>query len=68
MNIKVITMQVTPETLYHRDDALLYAGRSDYVGSGSEIKKKKKKKYIAYVILIWVPPIPADRWHSSLWP
>ena len=38
---------VTPETLYHRDDALLY---------------------IAYVMLIWAAPIPADRWHCSLWP
>ena len=37
----------TPETLYHRDDALLY---------------------IAYVMLIWAAPIPADRWHCSLWP
>ena len=36
-----------PETLYHRDDALLY---------------------IAYVKLIWAAPIPADRWHCSLWP
>ena len=36
-----------PETLYHRDDALLY---------------------IAYVMLIWAVPIPADRWHCSLWP
>ena len=34
------------ETLYHRDDALLY---------------------IAYVMLIWAAPIPADRWHCSLW-
>ena len=39
--------RVRPETLYHRDDALLY---------------------IAYVMLIWAAPIPADRWHSSLWP
>ena len=31
---------VPPETLYHRDDALLY---------------------IAYVMLIWAAPIPADR-------
>ena len=38
---------VLPETLYHRDDALLY---------------------IAYVMLIWAAPIPADRWHCSLWP
>ena len=37
----------SPETLYHRDDALLY---------------------MAYVILIWAAPIPADRWHCSLWP
>ena len=36
-----------PETLYHRDDALLY---------------------IAYVMLIWAAPIPADRLHCSLWP
>ena len=36
-----------PETLYHRDDALLY---------------------IAYVMLIWAAPVPADRWHCSLWP
>ena len=36
-----------PETLYHRDDALLY---------------------IAYVMPIWAAPIPADRWHCSLWP
>ena len=36
-----------PETLYHRNDALLY---------------------IAYVMLIWAAPIPADRWHCSLWP
>ena len=36
-----------PETLYHRDDALLD---------------------IAYVMLIWAAPIPADRWHCSLWP
>ena len=35
------------ETLYHRDDALLY---------------------IAYVMLSWAAPIPADRWHCSLWP
>ena len=39
--------QGPPETLYHRDDALLY---------------------IAYVMLIWAAPIPADRWHCSLWP
>ena len=37
---------VRSETLYHRDDALLY---------------------IAYVMLIWAAPIPADRWHCSLW-
>ena len=36
-----------PETLYRRDDALLY---------------------IAYVMLIWAAPIPADRWHYCLWP
>ena len=24
--------------------------------------------YIAYVMLIWVAPIPADRCHCSLWP
>ena len=36
-----------PETLYHRDDALLY---------------------IASVMLTWAAPIPADRWHCSLWP
>ena len=35
------------ETLYHRDDPLLY---------------------IAYVMFIWAVPIPADRWHCSLWP
>ena len=35
------------ETLYLRDDALLY---------------------IAYAMLIWAAPIPADRWHCSLWP
>ena len=35
------------ETLYHRDDALLY---------------------ITFVMLIWAAPIPADRWHCSLWP
>ena len=40
-------IQVLSETLYHRDDALLY---------------------IAYVMLIWAAPIPADRWHCSLWP
>ena len=39
--------QEAPETLYHRDDALLY---------------------IAYVMLIWGAPIPADRWRCSLWP
>ena len=39
--------RVRPETLYHRDDALLY---------------------IAYVMLIWTAPIPADMWHCSLWP
>ena len=36
-----------PETLYSRDDALLY---------------------IAYLMLIWAAPFPADRWHCSLWP
>ena len=41
------TQLPTPETLYHRDDALLY---------------------IAYVMFIWAAPIPADRWHCSLWP
>ena len=25
-------------------------------------------QYIAYVMLIWAAPIPADRWHCSLWP
>ena len=35
------------ETLYHRDDALLY---------------------IVYVMIIGAAPIPADRWHCSLWP
>ena len=24
--------------------------------------------YIAYVMLIRAAPIPADRWHCSLWP
>ena len=24
--------------------------------------------YIAYVMLIWDAPIPADRWHCSMWP
>ena len=24
--------------------------------------------YIAYIMLIWAAPIPADRWHCSLWP
>ena len=24
--------------------------------------------YIAYVMLIWAAPIPADRWHCRLWP
>ena len=38
---------VLTETLYRRDDALLY---------------------IANVMLIWASPIPADRWHCSLWP
>ena len=38
---------VDPETLYYRDDALLY---------------------IAYVMFVWAAPIPADRWHCSLWP
>ena len=38
---------IKSETLYHRDDALLY---------------------IAYVMLILAAPIPADRWHCSLWP
>ena len=33
------------ETLYRRDDALLY---------------------IAYVMLIWAAPIPADRWHCAV--
>ena len=37
---------VQSETLYYRDDALLY---------------------IAYIMLIWATPIPADRWHCSLW-
>ena len=44
--MKCVT-RVLPETLYHRDDALLH---------------------IAYVMLIWAAPIPADRWHCSLWP
>ena len=39
--------RVGSETLYHRDNALLY---------------------IAYVMLIWAAPIPADRWHCSLRP
>ena len=43
----IIAFLISPETLYHRDDALLY---------------------IAYVMLIWAAPIPADRWHCSLWP
>ena len=39
MSIVPISL-VYPETLYHRDDALLY---------------------VAYVMLIWAAPIPADR-------
>ena len=47
-NVDVTTFYIVlSETLYHRDDALLY---------------------IAYVMLIWAAPIPADRWHCSLWP
>ena len=42
-----LPLNVPPETLYHRDNALLY---------------------IAYVMFIWAAPIPADRWHCSLWP
>ena len=42
-----ISLWTGTETLYHRDDALLY---------------------ITYVMLIWAAPIPADRWHCSLWP
>ena len=42
-----IIFNAKPDTLYHRDDALLY---------------------IAYVMLIWAAPIPADRWQCSLWP
>ena len=38
---------LAPETLYHRDGALLY---------------------IAYVMVIWAAPIPADMCHCSLWP
>ena len=41
-----IADKLIPETLYQRDDALLY---------------------IADVMLIWAAPIPADRWHCSLW-
>ena len=47
LSIVVLGSVVMTETLYHRDDALLY---------------------IAYVMLIWAAPIPADRWHCSLWP
>ena len=45
--VKTVYYSLWPETLYHRDDVLLY---------------------IAYVMLIWAATIPADRWHSSLWP
>ena len=44
---RVSDLYAVSETLYHRDDALLY---------------------IPYVMLIWAAPIPADRWHCSLWP
>ena len=37
---------LAPETLHHRDDALLCT---------------------AYGMLIWAAPIPANRWHCSLW-
>ena len=43
----VVSLKSVRETLYHRDDALIY---------------------IAYVMLIWAAPIPADRWRCSLWP
>ena len=46
-DVTLLVLHVTPETIYHRDGALLY---------------------IAYVMLIWAAPIPADRWHCSLWP
>ena len=39
-----VIARVQSETLYHRDDALLY---------------------IAYAMLIWAAPIPADRWHCA---
>ena len=47
LSIFTFNYRAWSETLYHRDDTLLY---------------------IAYVMLIWAAPIPAERWHCSVWP
>ena len=41
--------------------AVLYFTRDLILGDDAPL-------YIADVMLIWAAPIPADRWHCSLWP
>ena len=61
------TLHVPPQVRAGRSvgEASLYTGRARretlYHRDGALL-------YIAYVMLIWAAPIPADRWHCSLWP
>ena len=65
---------ILSETLYHRDDALLYIIAYVMLIWAAPIPaeilyhRDDALLYIAYVMLIWAAPIPADRWHCSLWP
>ena len=43
-------------------------GGGEKVGAETLYHRDDALRYIAYVILIWAAPIPADRWHCSLWP
>ena len=51
-----------------------YLGESDKpLKAYTKIVKAHQRPYIietmhSYTMLIWAAPIPADRWHCSLWP
>ena len=42
--------------------------QSEWEGAETLYHRDYALLYIPYVRLIWAAPIPADRWHCSLWP
>ena len=61
-----------PVCAYQRNGCLLFLGKKNnttcIMDKPETLYHRDALIYIAYVMLIWAAPIPADRWHCSLWP